>query len=93
MTRRPAQEKEFREYAAELTRAENEGFVFHLEFNATETIAFIGNLQLALRHPENKGPTAKLCRKTIDAMIEVIELRYPILGKVARRGDDPNYDM
>jgi len=84
---------EFKRYVAELNRAEAEGFVFQLNMNATETIAFIGNLQLALRHPGNKGPTAKLCRKTIDAMIEVIESRYPILGSVARRGDDPKCDM
>jgi len=83
---------DLKQYAAELKRAEDEGFTFRLDMNATETVAFIGNLQLALRCPGNDGPTSKLCRKTVDAMIQTISIRYPILAAVIRAGDNPAHD-
>jgi len=55
------------EYVAELKRAEAEGFTFRLDMNATETVAFIGNLQLALRHPGKRRADcqalSKNCRR------------------------------
>jgi hypothetical protein len=43
-----------------------------IELDGTTALALIGNLQLALRHPGNKGHSAGLVRRIVDDLIESI---------------------
>ena len=68
-------------------------FVLPVHFDLTAALAIIGNLQLALRHPANIGPSSQLLRRVIDGMIERIEKSgLPANAEIARLGDNPEYD-
>ena len=63
------------------------------ELDITSAMALVGNLQLALRHPLNDGPSSIVARQLID------DLRQGLLGrnlkahaKMIELGDDPDYD-
>ncbi len=50
-----------------------------LELDLTGVLAIIGNLQLALRHPENKGPTSKIVRNMVRLMAKIVHEKVPDL--------------
>ena len=56
-------------------------------------IAILGNLQLALRHPDNRGDSAAAARAFCDSLISNIERVVPELGPLLRMGDDPQHDQ
>jgi hypothetical protein len=49
------------------------------------------NLQLALRHPGNTGPSAEFVRKFALELQEKLAIT-PALRELAEKGWDPNYD-
>lgn len=53
--------------------------------------ALFGQLQLALRHPENKGATVDVARHFAKE-IEKQVAKTPVLAEVAKRGWDAKYD-
>lgn len=55
-------------------------------------IALLASLQLSLRHPGNRGHSARLVREFCDAFIEAVEQVDPALAQLLRRGDDPQHD-
>lgn len=50
-----------------------------LELDLTGTLALIGNLQLALRHPENTGPTSKITRNLVGTLAKIVQEKRPDL--------------
>lgn len=69
-------------------------FKLPLQFDLPGALAIIGNLQLALRHPANTGPSAQIARDAIDAMIRSMrECGLTAHAELARLGDDPLYDV
>jgi len=80
------------EYSAEIRRADADGQVFIIEMGASELMAFVGNLELALRHPANTGPSSKIAAKTRDRLIEMLRERYPVLAATIEAGKDPKFD-
>jgi len=53
----------------------------------------IGNLQLALRHPANTGPSREVTRQFIDGIIREIERHgYLKVAELLRLGDNQAYD-
>jgi hypothetical protein len=67
-------------------------FVLPVHFDLGSALCVIGNLQLALRHPANIGPSSQLLRRVIDSMIGRIEKSLPANAEIARLGDNPEYD-
>jgi hypothetical protein len=53
--------------------------------------AILANLQLALRHPDNKGAMAEIA-KSLAQQIEKQIATTPALAEVAKRGWNPKYD-
>jgi hypothetical protein len=87
-----SKEKLFRRCAKEFeVRGQPPLFQVHLEFTAA--LALIGNLQLALRHPANTGPSSEVARTFIDGLIDRIrDAGFPANAEMLRLGDDPGYD-
>lgn len=52
--------------------------------------ALLSQLQLALRHPENKGATADIGRHFAEVIQKQVAVT-PALAEVAKRGWDPQY--
>ena len=53
--------------------------------------ALLSQLQLALRHPENKGATADIAKHFAEEIQKKVATT-PALAEVAKRGWDPKYD-
>ena len=62
-----------------------------LRLTALQAWALLSQLQLALRHPANIGPTAETARRIAEGL-EAIVATTSALQEVARRGWDPAFD-
>jgi len=56
-------------------------------------ITVIAQVQLALRHPDNTGYSARQAREILDAWIEHLEGSEPAVGEYLRMGFDPAHDV
>lgn len=65
----------------------------NLHLQPTTALAIVGNLQLALRHPNNKGPNSKIIRSVIDTLIDGLAQDNPRIRTLLKRGDDHRFDM
>lgn len=77
--------EEFKELCASERRVE-------LELTPLEAWALMSNLQLALRHPNNVGPTARTA-KGVAERLQGIVAPDGVLAEVARRGWNVRYDV
>lgn len=64
-----------------------------VELDRGTFVCLIGNLQLALRHPNNNGPSTYIVRRFIDDFIEAIAQSHPVAADALRRGDRPECDV
>lgn len=62
-----------------------------LEMDAAHAWILIGQLQLALRHPGNRGPSAKLARAIVEGLAEIVA-PSGALREVYERGWNPAHD-
>jgi hypothetical protein len=77
----------------ERLQCEAEQFRLAIELDLAAALAIIGNLQLALTHPGNKGLSAQTVREVIAGMIRRMrEAGLAAHADLARLGDDPAYD-
>lgn len=89
-----AKESLLRRCAEERVRSKAANFRLPVEMDLESAICIVGNLQLALRHPQNNGPSAKVARDTIDGIIRRMrESGLTAHAELARLGDDPGYDV
>jgi hypothetical protein len=56
-------------------------------------MAILASLQLALRHPGNRGGAAARVRGFCDLLLALIEADVPELARLLRMGDDPRHDQ
>lgn len=63
-----------------------------LEMPATMWWIVISQMQLALRHPKNKGASAKHAREILDRLIVRMANGNADIETLLRRGDDPRFD-
>jgi hypothetical protein len=68
------------------------GKPFILETTALHAWLIMAQLQLALRHPQNKGPSSNMVREICNKIIEVVAPPGTALREVADRGWDTKYD-
>lgn len=87
---------ERKEHLMERVRAEYDqaaGWSLPLELDLHSALCLVGNLQLALRHPGNTGPSAGVARRIVDGIISRFESTgYPAHAELARLGDNSAYD-
>lgn len=78
----------------EATTPEADAFLFHLALDLTSTLAIVGQLQLALRHPGNTGPGAQIARNTANFLIGGLAgAGLVAIAELARLGDNPECDV
>ncbi len=77
--------REFGELAARVER-------FTLSIRPVDAWILLSQLQLALRHPENTGPTAEAA-SSIARRLQSIVAPHGALAAVAERGWNPDYDV
>lgn len=58
-------------------------FVIQVPF--TELFVVLGQLRLALKHPENTGQPAKITRRLLNDTIRALEIEAPEIGPLLRR--------
>jgi hypothetical protein len=63
------------------------------ELDLASALSLCANLQLALRHPHNNGPTAGTARRLIDEIRAGVEERgFTAHAELIGLGDDPTND-
>jgi len=62
----------------------------NLLLEAHEAFALVGQLQLALRHPANRGPSADVAVRVIHALKAALPVE---LHPLIHRGFDASYDL
>ncbi len=63
-----------------------------LSFDITTTIALIGQLQLAFRHPSNVGPSRQMLEQATRELIEQIDPSKGDIYKFLSMGFDERFD-
>jgi hypothetical protein len=66
---------------------------FNLELEASDVLSIVSQLQLALRHPGNTGPSTEITRSFIHAVIETGFEHCPETQKLIRMGFEPKHDL
>lgn len=66
--------------------------VIRLDMSASQAVLLIGQLQLALRHPASRGPSADDTRQMVDSLIGMLGVT-DVLAAGLRAGDCANHDV
>lgn len=80
-------------FAESLDRLVAQHPCLEMRLDWTTAIAMVAHLQLALRHPGNRGESAGLIRTMLDDLFTQIERVEPTLAKLLRLGDNPQHDV
>lgn len=81
------------DFVRAMQRREKQGPIA-IALTPSALLAVIGNVQLALRHPGNTGPTAALLRDQIlPQLIDALASGNPVLRRGAEMGNDPARDV
>jgi hypothetical protein len=86
----PEEKELFRKFSEEFLQLAGKPFI--LETTAVHAWAIMSHLQLALRHPQNRGGTSRVAREVAEHIIDTLAPRGSALRAVAERGWDENYD-
>jgi hypothetical protein len=76
-----------------LLRLEARHGVCRMDVSFALAVILIAQIQLALRHPANRGESAAQAREFVEALIGRLEASEPAVGEVLRRGFDPAHDV
>jgi hypothetical protein len=63
-----------------------------VETDLTTAVALIGNLQLAFRHPQNRGPSRKAAERLVVELIEAIDPEHGAVYEFLMMGFDERFD-
>jgi len=63
-----------------------------IEIAVIKAVSIVSNLQLAMRHPKNDGPSSKVASEICDRIISLVGIGSPDLAAFCRLGFDPRYD-
>lgn len=86
--------KKSRSNGSQRNSTRSEGIILPVALDLTSALAIVGNLQVALRHPANNGPAAKIARQVVDSIIEMmLDAGFPALAELAMLGYNPLYDV
>src|SRR3990172_11891893 len=83
----------FQKYKAELEQLEAAGFQIQKTLTPSQAAALVGTIQLALRHPQFKGPASIIAFKFVRWIRNELEFRAPYTAEVIRRGGLREYNQ
>lgn len=76
-----------------LLRLEARHGICRIDLSFGLAVILIAQIQLALRHPANRGESAAQAREFVEALIGRLEASEPAVGELLRRGFDPAADV
>ena len=79
--------------SAESKSLHDEGWKIDVTYDIDCLMVIIGNLQLALRHPKNKGPASIIIKGILEKLIDELPVDCLALRELVRKGDDPKHDL
>jgi len=71
---------------------ELQGHMLRMEIDVPRAVMLVAQLQLALRHPDNKGESARTMREFTKGLIALIAGRDELLKTGLEAGFDPAHD-
>ena len=77
----------------ESTTLHNEGWRITVTWDIHTLMVLIASLQLSLRHPNNKGPSAEIIKVVIEKLIDEIPVDSLALRELAGKGNNPKHDI
>lgn len=80
-------------FVRESERIQREGFIATLTLELRTALSLITHIQLATRHPGNRGPASEDATLIARAIQGAIALRSPELGRLLEQGWHPAYDV
>lgn len=78
---------------AALARLQADPQTVAVEMSKVEAFMLLGQLQLALRHPHNRGPSSDVARGVARSIQEALSRGDPVLARLAEMGWDPAHDV
>ena len=88
-----ARQKDYYARLAAVEQKEREQYFLHLQLDTVTVLALTANLQLALRHPANNGPSAQTAARIIGQIIERLKDDGMIHNaRLLELGQDPDND-
>lgn len=79
------------EYADAICEVEKFTPTILISMRPIDSVALVGALQLAMRHPEFTGPTRDICLKVIDTVRRQID--HKTVTRVIEMGFDEHFDQ
>jgi hypothetical protein len=64
-----------------------------LQVDFDTLLAIVSQVQLALRHPGNKGPGSMRARKWLGHIYQMFEAQDPLVASMLRLGESPAHDV
>jgi hypothetical protein len=78
----------------EQRQADDRDFRLPVVMDLTELLSLVGNVQLALRHPQNTGPASQIARDIVRQIAERVRQEgFPANAEIMLLGSDPTYDQ
>lgn len=71
----------------------DEGWKITVTWDIDCLMILIAQLQLALRHPQNVGPSAQVTRSVLQKLIDELPVDSLALRELANKGNDPKHDL
>lgn len=71
----------------------DEGWKIHVTWDIDTLMVLIACLQLSLRHPKNKGPSAEIIKVVIEKLIDELPVDSLALRELASMGNNPKHDL
>lgn len=68
------------------------GVFLTIELDAPQSVALLGQLQLALRHPNNQGPSAARMRELAQSIEGGLKVLGPAVAELCAMGWQPEHD-
>ena len=93
MSMSQSEEELFQTYKAELEQLEKAGFQIYISLKPTQAVALVGTIQLALRHPQFKGPASIMAFKFVRWIQQELAGPAPATAEMIRRGGLRQYDQ
>lgn len=72
---------------------EDQGVRLPIDVCPSFAVVLVAQLQLALRHERNVGPSALMVQGFADSLIDRLDAMAPGIGAILRMGYDPAHDI
>jgi hypothetical protein len=84
---------EYQQFEAHVKFVQAKHGSIRTDWDVGTLVILLAQLQLALRHPHNRGYGSKVTRQYLDDVIIALDNSSPGFGALLRKGDNPDFDV